>query len=164
MVKQKVRLLPTSDIVFKLFTELVRAARRTVESGISSLCGVTFRMRGCQRCHSKLEQHMKRSFLRHLCLRRYFGGVHCILYSSESSARRKIRTPEECESSATYINPNRFLPGVRVLYKGGKVFRQSVWFLEIISQFLQKKKKKKKKCASLVIDIFSSAQLLEVRL
>ena len=36
----KVRLLPTSDIVFKLFTKLVRAARRTVESGISSLCDV----------------------------------------------------------------------------------------------------------------------------
>ena len=52
-----VRLLPTSDIVFKLFTELVRAARRTVVSGISSLCDVT--LRGCQRCHSKLEQRMK---------------------------------------------------------------------------------------------------------
>ena len=52
-----VRLLPTSDIVFKLFTELVRAARRTVVSGISSLCAVT--LRGCQRCHSKLEQRMK---------------------------------------------------------------------------------------------------------
>ena len=42
----QVRLLPTSDTFFKLFTELVRAARRTVESGISSLCDVTFRMRG----------------------------------------------------------------------------------------------------------------------
>ena len=39
------RLLPTSDIAFKLSAELVRAARRTVESGISSLCDVTFRMR-----------------------------------------------------------------------------------------------------------------------
>ena len=27
-------------------------------------------------------------------------------------------SPEECESSATYINPNRFLPGFRVVYKG----------------------------------------------
>ena len=43
-----VRLLPTSDIVFKLFTELVRAARRTVESRIPPLCDVTFRMRGVQ--------------------------------------------------------------------------------------------------------------------
>ena len=49
-----VRLLPISDIVFNLFLELVRAAQRTVESCISSLCDVTFRMRGCQRCHSKL--------------------------------------------------------------------------------------------------------------
>ena len=48
-----VRLLSTSDIVFKLFSVLVRAARRTVESGISSLFDVTFRMRGFQRCHSK---------------------------------------------------------------------------------------------------------------
>ena len=54
-----IRLLPTSDIVFKLFTELVRTARRTVVPGISSLCDVTLRIRGCQRCHSKLEQHMK---------------------------------------------------------------------------------------------------------
>ena len=54
-----VRLLPTSDIVFKLFTELVRAARRTVESRIPPLCDVTFRMRGCSRCHPKLEQQMK---------------------------------------------------------------------------------------------------------
>ena len=45
-------------------------------------------------------------------------------------------SPEECESSATYINPNRFLPGVRVVYKGGRVFRRSVRFLEIISQIL----------------------------
>ena len=85
------KMLPFSDIVFKLFTELVRAARRTVVSGISSLFDFTFRMRGCQRCHSKLEQHMKWSFLRHLCLRRYFGGVYCILYSSGSSARRNLR-------------------------------------------------------------------------
>ena len=53
-----VRLLSTSDVAFKLFTEQVHAARRTVESGISSLCGVTFRMKGCQKCQSKLEQHM----------------------------------------------------------------------------------------------------------
>ena len=33
--------------------------------------------------------------------------------STESS-----ESPEECESSATYINPNRFLPGFRVVYKG----------------------------------------------
>ena len=45
-------------------------------------------------------------------------------------------SPEECESSATYINPNRFLPGIRVVFKGDRVFRQSVLFLEIISQFL----------------------------
>ena len=44
-------------------------------------------------------------------------------------------SPEECESSATYINPNRFLPGFRVLYKGGRVFRQSVGFIEIIHSF-----------------------------
>ena len=48
-----VRLLPTSDIVFKLFSELIRAARKTVKSGISSLCDVIFRKRRCQRCHSK---------------------------------------------------------------------------------------------------------------
>ena len=30
--------------------------------------------------------------------------------------------PEECESSANCINPNRFLPGVRVVYKRGRVF------------------------------------------
>ena len=30
--------------------------------------------------------------------------------------------PEEGESSATYINPNHFLPGVRIVYKGDRVF------------------------------------------
>ena len=106
------RLLPTSDIVFKLFTKLVRAARRTVESGISSLCDVTFKTRGCQMCHSKLEQHTKLSFLRHLCLRRYFGGVHCILYSSGSSARRNLRNLRKS------VNPMR------------PIYLQTVSFLE----------------------------------
>ena len=41
--------------------------------------------------------------------------------SSESS-----ESPEGCESSATYINPNPFLPGFRVVNKGGRVFRKSV--------------------------------------
>ena len=68
------------------------STKNGVEPGISSLCDVTFRMRGCQRCHSKLEQNMKWSFLRHLCLRRYFSGVHCILYLSGSSVRRNLRT------------------------------------------------------------------------
>ena len=36
------------------------------------------------------------------------------------------QSPEKCESSATYINPNRFFPGVRVVYLGGRVFRQSI--------------------------------------
>ena len=39
-------------------------------------------------------------------------------------------SPEECESSATFINPNRFLPGVRVVCKGGR-------FSDIRSDFLK---------------------------
>ena len=51
----------------------------------------------------------------------------------EFGTTESSESPEECESSATYINPNIFLHGVRVVYKGGRVFRQLN-----NSQFLQK--------------------------
>ena len=44
----------------------------------------------------------------------------------EFGTTESTESAEECESSATYINPNRFLPGFRVVYKGDRVFRQSI--------------------------------------
>ena len=124
-----VRLLPTSDIVLKLFSELVRAARRTVESGISSLCDVTFRMGvgGGGGEGVKCVTLNQKIFSETLVPPKIFwwSTLHTI-FIWEFGTTESSESPEECESSATYINPNRFLPGVRVVYKWGRVFRQSV--------------------------------------
>ena len=55
----------------------------------------------------------------------WWSTLHTI-FIWEFGTTESSESPEECESSATYINPNRFLPGFRVVYKGGRVFRQSV--------------------------------------
>ena len=52
----------------------------------------------------------------------WWSTLHTILIWEFGTTESSLESPEECESSATYINPNRFLPGVSVVYKGGRVF------------------------------------------
>ena len=51
----------------------------------------------------------------------WWNTLHAI-FIWEFGTTKSSESPEECESSATYINPNRFLPGVRVVYKGSRFF------------------------------------------
>ena len=51
----------------------------------------------------------------------WWSTLHTI-FTWELDTTESSESPEECESSATYINPNRFLPGVREVYKGGQGF------------------------------------------
>ena len=56
----------------------------------------------------------------------WWSTLHTI-FIWEFGTSESSESPEECEPSATYIlNQNRFLPGIRVVYKGGRVFRRSV--------------------------------------
>ena len=55
----------------------------------------------------------------------WWSTLHTI-FIWEFGTTESSESPEECESSATYINPIRFLPGVRVVYKWGRIFRLSV--------------------------------------
>ena len=52
----------------------------------------------------------------------------------EFGTTESSESPEECESSAIYINPNRFHPGVREVYKRAG-FSDS-WSDFLISQIL----------------------------
>ena len=51
----------------------------------------------------------------------WWSTLHTI-FIWEFGRKESSESPEECESSATYINPNHFLPGFRVVYKGGAGF------------------------------------------
>ena len=50
----------------------------------------------------------------------WWSTLHTI-FIWEFGTTESSESPKECESSAIYINPNRFLSGVRVEYKGGRV-------------------------------------------
>ena len=49
----------------------------------------------------------------------WWSTLHTI-FILEFGTTEFSESPEECEYNATYINPNHFLPGFRVVYKGGR--------------------------------------------